>query len=247
MMHFRLYRLLEREDWHALARYLEHQVLERGRFSSLLVGLYANTALALSDFDALRTLEDRTARAKPALLEEYALLFGAARLLNRDYAGAERFFTARTASPPAEAAAGPPAAGQTKPPRRFFARGAAGDKEVWLRWYRGFALFLGCQYEKAADVFVSLARFSPEPVTTGLSAWLLTRSLVSALPEREAELTGAAETGRERTRALFAGGEAWEKAVQRRGADMYVVILSKYLREAAGWLFARGEVQYAQL
>jgi hypothetical protein len=238
VINFRLYRLLEREDWHALAQYLEHRVLEQGRFSAGMVGLLANTAFVLSDFEVLRTLENRIAQAKPALLEAYALVFGAARILGGDYAGAERFLAARAA---ADGEAGFTGAGS---PASAAKRGkaAARERESWLRWYRGFALFLGYQYGKAADIFCSLARFSGEPLTTGLAAWFLARSLAPALPERAAELSAAAETGRARTRSMLVNAEAWERAAARRRDDIYVVILLKYTGEAAGWLFSPGEL-----
>jgi hypothetical protein len=226
---FRLYRLLEKEDWRALEDYLKIRVLEKGVFNSTQVELLANTALALSDFDLLRTLETRTAQAKPALLEKHALIFGAARILNRDYAGAELFFTER-------AAAAEEGGLNKKKPKRSFV-----EEQEWLRWYRGFSLLLGYRFEKAADQFTALARFSTEPFTTALASFFMSRELQAALPARKAELIAAAEEGGGRVRKMLPNQGAWEKALAGRSEDVFVVILSKYLQETAAWLFHREE------
>jgi hypothetical protein len=96
-LNYRLFSLLEREDWPALSAYLEEQVLRKGRYSKRLVNLLATTYLVMSDIPAVAGLENRLAVAKPALVERNALVFGAARILGKDYAGAVRFFSPRSA------------------------------------------------------------------------------------------------------------------------------------------------------
>ncbi|MDR0758821.1 MAG: hypothetical protein LBF74_01755 [Treponema sp.] len=114
---YRLFYLLEREDWPALVLYLEDRVTKRGRYSSLLVGLLANTYLVLSDYRAVMSLETKTAIANPGLVDANALIFGTARILGKDYGEAIRFFEGKAV------------------------KGKRGTA-AWVRWYSGFAQLL---------------------------------------------------------------------------------------------------------
>ncbi|MDR1898412.1 MAG: hypothetical protein LBQ55_00200, partial [Treponema sp.] len=148
----RLYRLLEREDWPALADYLESAVIRRGRYSPRLVRLLANTYLVMSDSAAVNSLEARVAAAKPALLETDALVFGAARILGGDLAGAAKFFAARLEK-------------------------ARGGNREWVRWYYGFSRLLNRQFKEAAEEFKALAAVSSDALITGLSSYFLDHTL----------------------------------------------------------------------
>jgi hypothetical protein len=144
LLNRRLFSLLEREDWPALSAYLEEQVLRKGRYSRRLVKLLATTYLVMSDIPAAVGLENRLAIAKPALVERNLLLFGAARILGKDYAGAVRFFSSRA--------------------------GRGGD---WLNCYYGFALLLDRKLKEAAEQFRPLAAGSADVLVSGLAAWFL--------------------------------------------------------------------------
>jgi hypothetical protein len=147
-LNHRLFSLLEREDWPALSSYLEEQVLRKGRYSNRLVRLLATTYLVMADVPAVAELENRIAIAKPALVERNALVFGAARILGKDYAGAIRFFSPRA--------------------------GRGGD---WLNCYYGFALLLDRKLKEAAEQFRLLAAGSADVLISGLAAWFLTDTL----------------------------------------------------------------------
>ncbi|MDR0997506.1 MAG: hypothetical protein LBL70_00430 [Treponema sp.] len=143
-LNYRLFSLLEREDWPALSAYLEEQVLRKGRYSKRLVNLLATTYLVMSDIPAVTALENRIGMAKPALLERGALVFGVARLLGKDYAGAVRFFSPRI--------------------------GKGGN---WPHCYYAFALLLDRKPKEAAEQFQLLAAASANPLISGLAAWFL--------------------------------------------------------------------------
>jgi hypothetical protein len=147
-LNHRLFSLLEREDWPALSAYLEEQVLRKGRYSNRLVKLLATTYLVMSDIPAAVGLENRIAMAKPALVERNLLVFGAARILGKDYAGAVRLFSPRA--------------------------GRGGD---WLNCYYGFALFLDRKPKEAAEQFRLLAAGSADVLVAGLAAWFLAGAL----------------------------------------------------------------------
>jgi tetratricopeptide (TPR) repeat protein len=211
---YRLYALLDREDWPALARYLETQVMEKGRYFSLQVRLLANTYLLLSDPASATALENRLSLVRPKLLEEHALVFGLARILAKDYQGASRFLEARLA-----------AAGLNKKQR----------PASWLSWYHGFALFLTGNHEKAAEIFPELVRFSGEPLLTGLAVWFLAEKLGKTFPE--GKFTEAVDEGRKRVRERIPNRARWEKELAKAQHEVHAVMVMGYLRDTADWLY----------
>ncbi|MDR1949060.1 MAG: hypothetical protein LBQ38_06695 [Spirochaetaceae bacterium] len=208
----RLFLLLEREDWPALVRYLEYKVIKRGRYSSRLVRLLANTYLVLSDSAAVISLENKVAIAKPALVEENALIFGAARVLGKDYGGAADFFALRS-------------------------RGEKGSDRDWRRWYQGFALLLDQRFPPAADLYSALVRESSDAVVTGLAAFFLEDTLSKALPDRGFALAEAAGDGRKRVLAVLRTPAAWAREVSKIQGEVYAAIVSKYIGKAGAWLY----------
>jgi hypothetical protein len=208
----RLFYLLEREDWPNLVQYLEDRVVKRGRYSSLAVGFLANAYMVLSDYRAVRDLEEKTAAVKPRLADANALVFGVARILEKDYEGAFRFFEEK--------------AGKVKP-------GIA----AWVRWYAGFARFLNKGFSQAADRFAGIAGKEGDAALAGLSSYFLAASLSEVLPDRGPELMAAAMDGRKRVRAALPGRDAWNKEIDKIRGEVYVAVLSEYLDKTAEWLY----------
>jgi hypothetical protein len=220
----RMFRLLEREDWPALCVWLERRVFTQGRYTAYFTRLLANTYLALADSAAVRELERKTALAKPGLIEANALVFGAARLLGKDITGAASFFSARL-----------DVAVRVSGPLRKHAFGAS----AWLRWYYGFSLLLDRQYPRASEQFIILINeHSPDPLITGLSAFLLFDTLSKALVERKAEFLTVAESGRRQTLKRLTSIQSWNKAVSQACGEIHAVILLPQLKEAGEWLYA---------
>ena len=208
-----LFLLLEKEDWPALVRYLEGRVIQKGRYSSRLVRLLANSYLVLSDTEAVFKLENKVGIVKPALLDGSALVFGPARILGRDISGAVRFFE------------------QHKDTVK------SGLKE-WVGWYYGFALLLDRQIEKAVLEFSLLARFSGDVVITAISSYFLSENLSFALPEKEEELREISQEGRETVLKILPKIETWKREVLRLSTDIHIAIISNYMEETSNWLYS---------
>ena len=208
----RLFLLLEKEDWPALVRYLEDRVIQKGRYSSRLVRLLANSYLVLSDSAGVMSLENKVAIAKPSLVDANVLVFGTARILGKDISGAIRFFETRKE--------------KVKP----------GLKE-WLYWYHGFALLLNRQYEEAGEEFSSLARLSRDGVITGLSSYFLSETLTQVLSEKEAEYREIAAGGRERVLKVLPALKNWNREISRLSSEIHGAALSKYMEETGRWLY----------
>lgn len=210
-----LFRLLEMEDWPALIRYLERKVVQEGRYSASLVRLLANTYLVMSDSAGLTSFEAKVAIARPALLEANALIFGAARILEGDYSGAELFFKNR------------------------LNRGTKRNRD-WLQWYYGFSLLLERKFEEAAGQFRALAAFSADAMVTGLASWFLSGLLAKNVDQGEIALKSAGE-GRERLLKDLKTRKDWEKEGARLEAEVHAAILKKYIDMAADWIYGGTE------
>jgi hypothetical protein len=211
----RLFLLLEREDWPALVHYLEGRVIRGGNYRSALVRLLANTYLVLSDSASIMTLENKVTLAKPSLINANALIFGTARILGKDIAGAVRFFSQRL---------GP---GKNESPE-------------WVRWYYGFSLLLDRQFQAAGDQFIPLAHESKDGILTGLSGFFLADTLPKVLPSRKDAFLAAAEDGRNRVLRSFPVRAAWEKESAKVQTEMYAAVLTRYIKGAAVWLYGGG-------
>jgi hypothetical protein len=218
-LNYRVYILLEKEDWPALAQELEDKVFRRGRYSSRLVRLLANTYLVLSDPRAVNALERKLATAKSGLVNRHALIFGAARLLDQDYAGAAEFFSAQLA-------------GRAQP-----GGGGASSAAEWIRWYYGFSLLLAHRFEEAADTFITLAGKSEDGLLAGLSAYFLSSSLSGFLPPRAGELGVAAAAGKDRVRRRLRDRAAWDKECKRLEMEVYAAVLVSYMTKTGDYLY----------
>jgi hypothetical protein len=217
----RLFYLLEGEDWPNLATYLEGRLFKKGRYSSRLVKLLANTYLLLSDTAAVAELENRTAAFKPALVETHALVFGLARLLRREYADAARFFDIH----------------------------GKGSWERWYHGFALFLDYR--YQDAAARFIEIATKSQPgtgdsvcgrgrlpagDPVLIGLSAYLLDL-LRRFLPDRAAELAAAAEEGRSRVLAVLPARAAWDREISKIKDEVYAAVLSQYLAKTSQWLY----------
>ncbi|MDR1618867.1 MAG: hypothetical protein LBS06_07470 [Treponema sp.] len=207
----RLYRLLEREDWPALADYLESVVIRRGHYAPHLVRLLANTCLVMSDSAAVTNLEARVAAARPALLESNALVFGVARILDGDPAGAVKFFAARLEK-------------------------AKGRDREWIRWYGGFSRLLDRRFEEAAEEFKALAVSSSDALITGLSSYFLDSILWKNTGAGE-ECRRIAGEGADRVRRTVKNPAEWVKEASKIETEVHAALLRRYIGEAETWIF----------
>jgi hypothetical protein len=214
LVNAKLLSFLEREDWPALVQHLEMRTLTKGRYSSRSVRLLAQAYLILSDTASLVNLENKTALAKPRLVETYALIFGTARLLEKNMAGAANFFSARIHC--------------RKPNKADL---------PWLRFYYGFSMLLDWRFAEAAEEFIILTKISNNAVITGLVAWFLSDYLVKTLPDRSADIAAAIEFARKQVKEAVYDLQQWNAKVSKLQREPHVAIIIRYLDKAGVWIF----------
>ena len=210
-LNYRLLSLLEREDWPALAYYLEQEIIVKGRYNSRKVRLLVSSYMVISDYQSIQNLEEKALLAKPSVVEKNVLVFGAARVLSGHHKEAAIFF------------------------RNYLDKCDPKDKQ-WARWFLGFSQLLGGSFRLAEPEFSSLAVSCDDAVITGLSAYFLNSSLAKH-SLKPAECRAAAENGRNRVINVIKTAENWKKELDRKKAEVHIAVISKYVNEAEKWLF----------
>jgi hypothetical protein len=208
---YRLFSLLEREDWPALSYYLEQKIYTNGKYSSRQVRLLAGSYLVITDYASVLKLENKVRLAKPQVIRKNALIFGAARILGRNHKEAADFFGA-------------------------YLDKIKGKDKQWVRWFYGFSLLLSGAFNLAEPEFKSLAVFSDDILVTGLSAYFLYKSIANH-SEKTDECTAVAENGRSRVVKAMKNADNWNKEAGRVGTEIHIAIIRKYINEAGNWLF----------
>jgi len=111
----------------------------------------------------------------------------------------------------------------------------AGDSSVsdteWLQWSRAFGLMLAGRNDEAREIFHSLIDEDREPIVRALSAYLLEAYAGDDPAERERI---------DRCKREITSGKTekeWDRLVEKARGDLYVLILTKLLRDVRTWLY----------
>ena len=210
-INYRLLSLLEREDWPALAYYLEQKIFVKKRYKNRNVRLLASSYLVISDYLSVLKLESKAAIAKPSVVTKNVLIFGAARILSGNHSEAIAFFKNHLE--------------KTK-----------GREHQWVRWFHGFSYLLAGDFSSVEPIFLSLSVSSNDALIAGLSAYFLDTSLAKySLDSKKCLVT--AESTRERICKSIKTIDQWTKEANRMGTDIHIAIIRKYVEAAGKWLF----------
>jgi hypothetical protein len=212
LANWRVFVLVEKEDWSALSVHLVDLIYSKKRYGSRHVGLLVNACLLQSDVEGISRLEAELAAHRPALLKKNAILFGVTRLLRNKPAEAEAFFA-------------------------DYIEASGVDSRDWLRFDYAFSLALQRRFAEAAP-FLRETASSRDAVLSLLSAYLL-GSLVAAAAGTESEaasLRAVANEARDRLKKRFPG-QRWSAEVERAKGEIHIVVLTKLIDDAGLWLF----------
>jgi hypothetical protein len=214
LSNYRLLSLLEREDWPALAYYLEQKIYVKGRYNPKKVQLLASSYMVISDYPSVIKLEGKAALSKPSVVEKNVMIFGSARVLSGDYASAAAFF------------------------KKYMGKNKLKEREKeWVRWFYGFTHLLASSFRQAEPEFLSLAVSSSDALITALSAYFLDKNLAKRSLKPE-ECRAIAQNGRSRVVDALKNAEGWKKEVEKMENEIHISIVRKYVDEAGKWLFA---------
>lgn len=212
VLNWRLFSLLESEDWESLGALLADRVLVRRRYDRRMIRLLVNTSLLRGDMATIERLESALRVGKPAALRRDAVLFGAARMLKNDAEATERFLAE-------------------------FVDGRGVDNAQWLLFYYGFVLVMRERFDEATPRMQATIS-AKDPVLALMSAYILgSLCAVAAKPGDRQALVDSAEAVRIRLSRTFDAAK-WARETERAKGEVHIVILSRILDEASGWMFA---------
>jgi hypothetical protein len=215
MSNWKMFRLLESEDWDALATLLEDRVYKKKHYDRRTVRLLVNTCLLKGDMAAIERVEASLREHKPSALRRDAVLFGAARLLKNDAEASVTFLSE-------------------------FADAKGVENPAWIVFYYGFALVLSKRPVDASPrLEASLS--AKDPVLALLSAYVLgTLCAAASKPAEKKRLIEISERKRlliaDRYKTGSKGVSRWAHEIERAKSEIHIVILSKILDEASTWL-----------
>ncbi|HOV63709.1 MAG TPA: hypothetical protein PLG43_07505 [Spirochaetia bacterium] len=147
IMNFKLFGLLEKEDWKGCAVYLEEQVMKRHRIRTQYVKLLINAYLVTSNTEKIKELEIFIRKEKPKLLNTFALEFSIPYLLanepSRLISYLEEFLNEKV------------------------------PQKGWILWCYAFALLLLQKHSDAKERLFPLAKGEKDPLLRLLSLYML--------------------------------------------------------------------------
>ncbi|MDR1625591.1 MAG: hypothetical protein LBT33_03545 [Spirochaetia bacterium] len=206
---WKLFSLLESENWKEASQYLERRIYEKNSSSRQAVRILINTCIVLADIVALARLSRHIAENKPRLFAVFALDLGVPYIIRGDPAMMEAYFEKALRNPRVR-------------------------KRDWLRWNLAFARMAGGGYadrEKVREELSLLAKKEEDPLLVLLSVYLLDKSAEKGDDEARLIAGVCSSLKGKYTR------EAWVKTVGRSRNTLMGLVLSKLADEAEKWLF----------
>lgn len=147
-LNWRLFTLLEREDWPELINHLEGKILGEGRPGRQKIRLLINAYVITGASEKITALESRLRDRSPEWVYRFPLEFGIPYVLRQDPAEMARYFSEMKDRPNC-------------------------PEPIWVRWNYAFALLLGRDPDGARPILTSLAAEARNPVQLLLTAYLL--------------------------------------------------------------------------
>lgn len=148
LANWKIFSLLEREEWKPLIALLEKRTADGRILHSLHVRILLNSYLVTSRTDDITKLESVVRGRRPALLDRYSVQFAVPYLLMGDPVRSEAFFLAMAARP------------------RVRNRG-------WMRWSHAFALMQVERRGEAVEELKEIHASAKDPILALLCLYLL--------------------------------------------------------------------------
>ncbi|MDR1747485.1 MAG: hypothetical protein LBR47_00315 [Spirochaetaceae bacterium] len=210
---WKLFSILEAEDWPALMVFLEKKIYQQKQITYRYVKLLCDSCILLSDFPGVQRLADFVSERKPPVYARSVLGFAAALILQRKTVAAALL--------------------------EQFHEDKGVKNRPWVEWYYGFALYLKKEFKRSMTVFSGLLPSSKNRVVTGLSVYMLETKIAPAESSFDELRSSTAAYKNSLVRAHTAG--VWRKQLESEKSEVPVVILGKLLDEAAVYLYGSAD------
>lgn len=147
IFNWRLFQLLEREDWEHLVEHLERRIYQKNLFLPHHGRILVNAYLVRSDLEGIGNLEAYIRKQRKRQLPRFALALGVPYLLKNDSEQMERYFSEFQES--------------------------GGRHAHWLKWNYAFALILQGKREEACTELLKIPASSRDAVLALLVLYML--------------------------------------------------------------------------
>jgi membrane protein implicated in regulation of membrane protease activity len=145
---WKVFRLLEEEDWHALIDYLEHSAFEKKQITRQRARILINAYVVTGQVDRIKRLEEFLRAEKPRFVPKLGVELGIPYLLSNDGEQIVGYFGALKDE-----------SGLTQP--------------LWVRWCYAFGLMTQARYEEARAELTAVLQESRDPLLKALTAHML--------------------------------------------------------------------------
>jgi hypothetical protein len=216
IMNWKLFGLLEKEDWPALNAYLSGKVFGKKRYPNQYIRLLMNTCLLLSDVEGMEKLEAELRARRPAALRKNAVLFGVGYILRNESERSFAFFDE-------------------------FLDGKGVEKGGWIRFDYAFSFVLARKRAEALPHLIACAEGSKDAVLRLLSTYLLESLKDAAKYEDSGKINSLIDEGKAALKEKFSRAR-WEREVGSAKTEVQAVILSKLIDDATKWLYGEEAV-----
>ena len=162
IFNWKLFTLLEREDWDSLIEHLEHRIFEKHIILAQQCRILVNAYLVRSKLDSIQRLEDTIREKRSSLVKRLAMPLGIQHLLSNESSSMLSYF------------------GQFKDER--------GRDSGWIRWSYAFASLLAENPDTAGVYLSKVVETEREPVLLVLSLYLLDGIGPDSLSDRKNQL-----------------------------------------------------------
>ncbi len=170
-LNWKLFTLLEEEDWGNLITYLESEIYGAKKTNKMKVKILLNAYLLTSNLDGILRLENYLSGSKRNMVKFYSVAFSVPYLLKSDPKAAEAFFAKLLSE--------------------------KGTREIdWIRWNYAFALMQQKQFEAAKEELLKIYRESKQLVPFLMSIYFL-----HSYSKYDEEIRELVEKGRERLKS----------------------------------------------
>lgn len=193
-VNWRLFSLLEREDWSGLIDHLEKKVIRDGRPGRQRIRALINAYVITGSAEKITDLEKHLRESDPSWIVRFPLEFGLPYILSQDADEMLAFY------------------GEMKESSRC-------PEPVWVRWNYAFALLLQKKREEARSLLCSLVDEARDPVQRLLIAYLL-----DAASGDDEETRGSARDIRTSLRATFPPAKWEKQLERRRSGLQELVL-----------------------
>ena len=211
IINWKMFSLLEKEDWPGLTAYLEQEIYEKGRISRKNVKMMINTSLTISNLDKIIRLEKEIREKKPSRLAVYGVSLGIPYLLNQNLDEGKKFFTECM---------------------------NLSDKKdnPWLSWCYSFLLLSGQELEEAEPHLKDLSSRKKDPVLQLLSLYLYNTTVPHSGSEEF-----MAETRDDFTGRFPSAKSLEKEISKSKSSNITVMLLSSILEDSLNWLYSNNQ------